>query len=377
MNTDRSSDPGDRGSSPLEGPTPSDPTAEFAGADAHRLRYQELFEFAPDCQLMTDHQGIILEANHAAASLFQCPKEFLIGKPLGLLVRKGDRGRFYDCLARLGQAGGSDEFEARVGRREETRDVKMRVAPSAGPGEAPLTFRWLLRDLTERRRAEDTRTELLRRLVSAQENERRRVAREIHDQLGQEITGLTLGLKVLEASLPAGTPGRLRLRELQEAVDRMGRNTHEMALELRPTVLDDLGLRAALEFLIERWSERVSVPVDFHFATPETGRFDPDVETTIYRVVQEALTNVARHAGAARVSVIVEYRDGHLMALVEDDGRGFDPDGNDRTGRLGLLGMEERIVLLGGGFQVESSPGAGTTIRARIRCLEMTEPIRL
>jgi signal transduction histidine kinase len=252
----------------------------------------------------------------------------------------------------------------------------VRVASTGRKAAGVASFRWLLRDITDRSRAKAARTELLRRLVASQENERRRIAREIHDQLGQELTGLMLGLKVLEADLPERTPGSRRLRELQAAVDRIGREAHEMALELRPTVLDDLGLRAALDLLIRRWCARAGVPVDFHFATLGTGRFAPDVETSVYRVVQEALTNVARHAGAARVSVIVEHRDDQLIALVEDDGRGFDPDTTDRGGRLGLSGMNERITQVGGTLHVESSPGGGATVRARILCMESAESFR-
>ena len=166
----------------------------------------------------------------------------------------------------------------------------------------------------------------MRQLVSAQENERRRLAREIHDRLGQELTGLTLGLKVWRRTSPTGHGGEPAAGELRETIDRIGREAHDLALDLRPTALDDLGLRAALDTLIGRWSDRAGVTVDFHFDAPGTGRFPSEVETAVYRVVQEALTNVARHAGAARVSIIVEHRDDQLIAIVEDDGRGFEPE---------------------------------------------------
>ena len=237
------------------------------------------------------------------------------------------------------------------------------------------TIHWLIRDITERRRAEAGRTDLLRRLVTAQENERRRISREIHDQLGQELTGLTLGLKLLEADIPEGTPASRRLVELRETIDKIGREAHELALELRPTALDDLGLKAALDTLIRRWSERATISADFHFSTRGDGRFPSDVETAIYRVVQEALTNVAKHAGAARVSVVVECRGDQLVAIVEDDGRGFEPDGDTPRERLGLSGMSERMALVDGTLHVESSIGGGTTVRACILCKEGTESI--
>lgn len=368
MSTDRSSDRVDASVPPPGDGGRADMPDERAAVDAHRMRYQESFEFASDGQLLTDHQGIILEANYAAAALFQCLKEFLIGKPLGLFVKEGLRGRFYESLVKLGETGGSDEFETRVGRGDFRRDVAARVVSTGRSGGAPGTLRWLFHDLTERNTAQVMRVELLRRAVSAEEDERRRIAREIHDQLGQDLTGVALGLKSLEASLPHGSPAGKRLRELQEVIDRIGRNAHDMALELRPTALDDLGLGAALEMLVRRWTERVGVPVDFHCAASGTARYAPDIETTIYRVVQEALTNVVKHSDATRVSVVVEYTDGQLIAIVEDDGRGFEVEARNATGRLGLLGMYERIALVGGTLQLESSPGQGTTVRASVVC---------
>jgi PAS domain S-box-containing protein len=334
------------------------------------LHYQELFEFAIDGQVVTDLQGVIIEANHAAASLFRCRKEFLIGKPLGLLISDGLRGRFYEMLARLAHLDESGDFDTRVGRGGDVRDVRVRITPAGFSHFDGKRLHWTLRDMTEYQRAEAARQELLNRLVTFQEDERRRIAREIHDHLGQELTGLTLGLKFLEADLREGTAGRRRLRDLQEAVDRLGRESHEMALQLHPTVLDDLGLRPALDNLVYRWTERVGVPVDFHVGWEGTRRFPADIETTVYRVVQEALTNIARHATASRVSLIVEYVDAQLLVIAEDNGCGFDADATDRKGRLGLAGMRERIAMVGGSLHIESSPGVGTTVRARISCPE-------
>jgi len=248
-----------------------------------------------------------------------------------------------------------DELEARV--RERTVDLAR--ANEALKGE-----------IAERRLAEAARTELLRCLVTAQEDERRRVSRELHDLLGQDLTALILGLKALEAVVPEEPLGRRGLREMQEIVGRIGREVHDLAVELRPTALDDLGLHAALDNYVERWSVRAGIAVDLHCSGLDAARLTPAVETTIYRVVQEALNNVLKHARADRVSVIVERRDGHAIALVEDDGQGFTPEESgelDGFGRrLGLLGMRERVALVGGALQVESSSGAGTTVRARI-----------
>ncbi|WP_337176186.1 histidine kinase [Paludisphaera sp.] len=345
---------------PAHGGTPPDPP----GGGDHRLRYQELFEFAPECQLVSDASGIILEANQAAAALLRMPKDFLIGKPLGLILR-GERRRFYASLHRLASGMGADEFMSRVGREGEGRDIRVRAqaTPDASMG---VALRWHLRDVTEMNRAERSRMELSRRLAAAEENERRRIARELHDQMGQELTGLTLGLKLIEGSLPDGSDARPRVQDLLGMVDRLGRMAHEIAVDLRPTALDDLGLAAALENLAERWSRRTGIPVDILVDPEPTRRCAAEVETAVYRIAQESLTNIARHAGASRASLILERRDGQVVAIIEDDGRGFDLAAGPAAGRLGLLGMEERAQLLGGSLQVESSAGVGTTVRARI-----------
>jgi PAS domain S-box-containing protein len=341
-----------------------------------RIRYQELFDFALSAQIITDLRGIILEANHAAAALFGRSKGFMVGKPLGLLLSEGYRAKFYKCLTIVAR-GGSVELESRVGPGDGRRSIALRAVSAGIDSDYRRGLWWYLQDLSRAQQSEELREALLRRTVSLQEEERRRVSREIHDQLGQELTALTLGLKGLESDLPASSAARRRLSELQELAHRLGRQTHDIAFELRPSALDDLGLRAATEDLVRRWSERSGVEIGFHFACHGPGRFSPDVESATYRVIQESLNNVAKHAQASGVSVIIEQMDNHLMILVEDDGRGFDPETREQSGALGLLGMSERIALVGGSLQIESSPGNGTTVRARIPCrdwLEAREP---
>jgi PAS domain S-box-containing protein len=368
MNTDRPGELADRDARISALPTSLGRGPSFIVSSVERLWYQGLFEFAPDSQLVTDLHGVILEANYAAAALFQFSKEFLIGKPLGLLLADGYRSRLYDSLAMLTRSGGADEFESRLTRSDGLRHVAIRTAFVGESTAGPAVLRWLLQDITARRRDEIMRVELLRRLVRSQENERRRISREMHDYLGQELTGLTLGLKALEPDLAPGTDGRRRLRELQEAVDRIGHAVHEMAVDLRPTALDDLGLRAALQILVQRWSKSSGVAADFHFVANGTDRFPADVESAVYRIIQEALTNVAKHADATHVSVIVEHRDGKLIALVEDDGQGFEPDRDGQFNRLGLRGMDERVMLVGGTLQIESARDVGATVRILIPC---------
>ena len=194
--------------------------------------------------------------------------------------------------------------------------------------------------------------------------------------MGQHLTALSLGLKSLE-NAAATSAERQSLHQLLELADLMGREVHQLALELRPTALDDLGLRTALVNYIETWSERCGVEVDFQSTGLDGGRLPPLLESTLYRVVQEALTNVLRHARASRVSLILQRSGNQVLLVIEDDGRGFDPDAGIKaasvTGRLGLLGMQERLALVAGNLTIESTPQAGTTLFARIPLLASNE----
>lgn len=225
-------------------------------------------------------------------------------------------------------------------------------------------------EIAERGRVEEARQQLLRRLVTAQEEERRRVARELHDQMGQELTALMLGLQSLKDAGPSPSPAHARVGALQELTHRLMQDVHRLARKLRPAALDDLGLHQALRHFVKEWSQYSGVSVDFHshdFAAP---RLPPHIETTLYRVVQEALTNVLKHAQAQRVSVLLERRGKQVLAIVEDNGRGFDVQAvmhaPDVQYRLGLLGMQERVGLVDGTLEIESTPGAGTTVFVHI-----------
>jgi signal transduction histidine kinase len=352
---------------------PSDLAAPDEGPGEPYVRrtwVQELFEFATEAQLVTDGHGLILAANHAAAALLRCPKVFILGKPLGLFVVKGYRGRFYSSLSQLWQGLAADTFETRMARGGGSpRDVTLAVVaePRDGTERArdATHFHWRLADVTDRKRAEADRADLLRRLVTAQEDERRRVARELHDSVGQLLTALTLRVKAARDAAPLPPATDARLVEVQRVADELGRTVRDLAVRLRPTALDDVGLHAALAQHVAGWADRTGVEVDFEAAAVEIQRLPADIETTIYRIVQESLTNVARHAKASRVSVTISRHGGDVTVAVEDDGVGFDPEAAGTSGRLGLVGMQERVALVGGTLDVESSPGSGTTVLAR------------
>jgi signal transduction histidine kinase len=208
---------------------------------------------------------------------------------------------------------------------------------------------------------------LSRRLVEVQESERRYIARELHDESSQALTALMFGLRLLEQEVDHPENLLARLGELKHLTDGVLEDLHRLAMDLRPASLDHLGLVAALEQLIKVTSERYQLPV--HFKTvgiTEEARLPDDVETALYRIVQEALTNAVRHARAKNVDVILELQAGRSIVVVEDDGVGFDTQEIQKSGHLGLLGMQERAQMAGGTLQVESRPGGGTTIVAEV-----------
>lgn len=249
-----------------------------------------------------------------------------------------------------------DELEERV--RERTIELAR-------------TLEQLRRQVEQRRQAELGRDQLLRRIVNTQEEERRRISRELHDNLGQHLTAVMLGLEALETQMAPFTGGKRKnqtlpqLDTLRTLVDGLMQAAHRQAWELRPAELDDMGLEVALRHYASDWSVQTGVEVDFQAVGWEEGRADPAVETTLYRVVQEALTNVARHANASQVSVVLERNAGGVSAIIEDDGAGFETDAGE-SGRLGLLGMSERLALVNGTLDIESAPDSGTTVFARV-----------
>ena len=203
----------------------------------------------------------------------------------------------------------------------------------------------------------------LRRVLAGQELERRRLARELHDETGQALTSILLGLKNVEDAKDASDV-REAAASLRQLVVGTLQDVRRLAVELRPKALDDFGLVPALERLVETFGEHTGIEVQLE-SRLGAERLPEEVETTLYRLIQEALTNVVKHAQARTVSIILLRRDGSVSVLVEDDGRGFDPDGV-RDDALGLVGMRERVGLLGGRLTIEAPADAGTTLAVEV-----------
>lgn len=227
----------------------------------------------------------------------------------------------------------------------------------------------LMEQIAERRRTEEELRSLSNRLVEVQELERRNIARELHDEIGQLLTGLKLALEMASRLPPEAS--KEKLAQTQELANELMRRVRDLSLDLRPAMLDDLGLLHALLWHFERYTSQTGIRVVFKHTGIEKERFQSKLETTAYRIIQEALTNVARHAEVFDVTVSVSADIESLSVKVEDHGKGFERNARlEATASSGLAGMRERAQLLGGRLELHSAPGAGTTLTAVLPLME-------
>jgi PAS domain S-box-containing protein len=237
-----------------------------------------------------------------------------------------------------------------------------------------------LRDeISERIQTEKDRVRLLRQIVRAQEDERRRIARDIHDQVGQQMTALRLNLAALDQGLSGDGELRVKLDQTKTIAERLDADVDFLAWELRPAALDDIGLAEAMGTFVREWSNHSGVEAQFHTSGLDKERLSPETGTNLYRIMQEALNNTMKYAQARHVDVLLERRDNQVVLILEDDGVGFNPEKEasaDGDKGMGLIGMRERAALVGGTLQIESKPKAGTTIFARVPVQFLEEEAR-
>jgi two-component system sensor histidine kinase UhpB len=302
------------------------------------------FVAGPDQQLHWAAVAVMIVTGFAGSLLINAGVLTLALQPLHALERTVDRVATGDLSARAHRVLFNDPDVERLG---ETLNTMLDVLQD---------HRGLLQKMSEQ-------------VLAAQEGERKRIARELHDETAQSLTTLLIRLKILEKARNAAEI-RGQIQELRELTVLTLEAVRKLAVELRPATLDDLGLVAALEAYTEGYAARIPLKLDFSAEgfEPQASRLAPQVELVLYRVVQEALTNAAKHAGATSVRVALRRSPREVVASVADDGCGFDVEDvmRSRERGLGLFGMQERLALVQGHLLLESTPGRGTRIEARV-----------
>jgi len=298
----------------------------------------------PDIVVEADTDGRVNYLNPAAQARFPELRRDGFAHPL-----LGDLPRILRALRAANLSYHASEIDLRDAVFE--RQISLSREPDA------LRVRVYVHDITRRKRAEQAIRRLAKQVVSAQEEERRRISRELHDEAGQALTALKLGLELLRSELPLDTEMlRQNLAEAVALAETTRERVRRLALGLRPPALDTVGLNLTLEACCSDFARRTRLAIDYRGSEPP-GLSDA-AKICLYRVLQEALTNVARHAGAGRVEVTLFAGEGVARLTVSDDGRGLAPGSGPHEG-IGMLGMRERLELLGGRLEVESAAGPG------------------
>ncbi len=336
-----------------------------------------IVESAMDAIITTDENQRVVLFNAAAERVFRWPRSAVLGQALEMLMPERLRHAHRGHIDRFGTTGVTSR---RMG--DKTVLVGLRAGGEEFPIEASISqineqgnrfFTVILRDVTERVRAEqalrqskDELRELTSAAQSAREQEKSRIARELHDDLAQSLSSLKMDLAAAKEELPAEQQ-RLsaKLETMQAMIDSMVTATRRIAADLRPLMLDDLGLVPAAEWLAQNFTQRTGIRCNFSVDPPELELRDPHA-TAVFRILQESLTNVGRHAQASLVEVSLDGNDGEIVLRVRDNGRGFEPGSPRKPAAFGLVGLRERANLLGGEISIDGAPGRGTVIEVHI-----------
>jgi PAS domain S-box-containing protein len=346
-----------------------------SGSDQSPDRLRLDTDRLPLAYILMDTDLRVLEWNPAAVRIFGYTRDEAMGRGiLDLIVPLAVQLELQEVIRRI-RIG---DMNAHSVNENQTRDGRVITCewfntPLPNPDGKFAGVVSLAQDITARRQAEEKLGEyhervqaLSRRLLTVQEEERRRLARELHDEVGQLLTSLKFALEAGASSAASPMTAETRLGDARALIEETLTRVRELSFDLRPALLDHLGLLPALLALIKRYAVSSGVSVNFRHAGLEN-RFPPEVDTAAYRIVQEALTNVARHAKVGEAVVRVWCQDDVLQVQVEDQGVGFDHDAALAAGRSsGLPGMYERVMLLGGRLVIESEPGNGTHLMAEL-----------
>jgi PAS domain S-box-containing protein len=346
---------------------------------AARDRYADLYNFAPVGYFTLDENGAIVEANLTGAALLNVTRSALIGAPLTRFVAPEDRDKYAVYRIQLGQSQEPQRVEIKLVRQVDAPFHAQLEGVAAYDQEGRFTqTRIAVSDISERVRAEavlheserlarssEQLRELSARLQSVREEERTRISRVIHDELGQALTGLKMDVAWLQKHLDQPQPALLqKTQAMSDLIDTTVQTVRRISTELRPGILD-LSLVATIEWQLQEFQTRSGIKGKL-ISAPEETTLDADGATTVFRIFQEILTNVARHAQATQVEVILEESTAFLTLQVQDNGQGITESEIHSPKSIGLLGMQERARLRSGEVQFQGRPGQGTTVTVRL-----------
>ncbi|MFL6373823.1 MAG: PAS domain S-box protein [Pyrinomonadaceae bacterium] len=341
---------------------------------AELAKHASIVESASDAIISKDLNGIIQSWNQGAEAIFGYTAEEIIGKPVTVLMPLDRVDEEPGILARIRSGEAVTHYET-IRRRKDGQliDISLNVSPVRDAHGVIIGASKIAREITEHKRIQSAirESEIMHRLVETQEAERARIARDLHDHIGQMLTGLRLKVERLLDMLPDDEHAKNQVLSIREIAARMDRDVGFLSRELRPSELDRFGVYNAIGAFVKDWSNQFGIDAEFKAVKTSAngnGKLPPEVETNLYRITQEALNNVVKHADAGHVSVLLNKEPKSVALVVEDDGCGFDADRpRDPRGShgLGIIGMRERTELLGGSFEVESGD-TGTSILVRI-----------
>jgi PAS domain S-box-containing protein len=351
----------------------------------NEARLRGILDSAMDAIITVDESEDIVLFNKAAEEVFGRPRSEALGAPLSQFIPERFRGTHSAHIERFGEASvvsrrmGAQRIV--TGLRHNGEEFPIDASISYINERGGKFYTVILRDVTERVRADEAlrkSKEELRELASVgssiREQEKSRIARELHDELAQALTALKMDLNWVKDTLPLHEHQIVsKLEAMQIMVDGTVKATRRIAADLRPLMLDDLGLIPAAEWLVKNFTQRTGIPCDFSADPPELELQDPHA-TAIFRILQESLANIAKHARASAVDVTVDMGDGEITLRVRDNGCGFDPGHSRKPNSFGLVGLRERAYLLDGEVAVDSAPGKGTVIEVHIPLSRTTAP---
>jgi PAS domain S-box-containing protein len=328
-----------------------------------------IVESSHDSIITIDLNMEITSWNMAAEELYGYSADEAIGKQLTSLTMSKDFEKLVEKVENIRHSKRVEVFESeRVGKDTDHMILEVVVSPVKNEKGEVVGISTIARDLTARRVAEKATKdkEILQRLIIAQEDERSRISRDLHDEVGQQLTALRFALERAKGTNGSGeTP--LDLSQIDGIAKNIDKSLDFLAWELRPALLDGVGLGTAISNYAKQWSEHSGVRVDVVSPTFKRKRLSARIETNLYRIMQEALNNIHKHAKASAVDVVLEQINGAIRMVITDDGQGFSIKNKGKLAAgLGLTGMKERASLLGGTLDIESSRSGGTTIRVRV-----------